>query len=139
MRRALAAVLLASIACSACDRGDRDVPEPYRSLAVPEGRLADAAARARGGAAFADACALCHGVRGDGAGVRRTGFAHPPRNLRDPAWRAGATPRRVFHVIREGVPGTGMPAWPQLDDDTTWDLVAYVLSLGTRPPSGEAP
>ena len=121
MRRALAGLLLASIACSACERGDRDVPEE---------RLADAAARQRGAALFADACALCHGFRGDGAGVRQTGFARPPRNFRDPAWREQATPRRVFRVIREGVPGTGMPAWTQLDDDRTWDLVAYVLSLG---------
>ena len=131
MRRPLAMVLLASLACSACERGD-DVPEPYRSLVVPAERLANAEARRRGAALFADDCALCHGVRGDGAGVRRAGFARPPRNLRDPAWRAQATPRRVFRVIREGVPSSGMPAWP-LDDDATWDVVAYVLSLGEAP------
>ena len=128
MRRTLALALLASIAFSACERGERDVPEPYRSLVVPEQRLASLEARRRGAQLFADTCALCHGERGDGDGVRRTGFPRPPRNLRDPAWRAQATPRRVFRVIREGVPGSGMPAW-KLDDEQTWDLVAYVLGL----------
>jgi mono/diheme cytochrome c family protein len=42
----------------------------------------------------------------------------------------------VFFLVREGVPGTPMPAWSWLSDDETWDVVAYVLTLaeGTDPP-----
>ena len=122
-------LLATSLACSACDRRDRDVPEPYRSMAVPAKRLHDPAAQARGAALFAETCALCHGPRGDGRGVRQSGLARPPRDLRDPGWRERTSPRRVFWVIREGVPAGGMPAWKAFDDAETWDLVAYVLSL----------
>lgn len=124
-------VLIAGlIAFSACDGVDRDLPARYRSLDVPVARLRDPGARARGAARFAAECALCHGSEGRGDGVRQVGFARRPRNLRDPAWRRRATPRRVFAVIRDGVPATGMPAWPALGDDDVWDLVAHVLAWG---------
>jgi mono/diheme cytochrome c family protein len=129
--RANAAVLVGTlIAFSACEGGDRDLPAKYRALEVPIARLRAPAARARGRALFVQNCVLCHGEHGAGDGVRQTGFARPPRNLRDPGWQQTATPRRVFAAIREGVPASGMPAWVALDDDETWDLVAYVLSLG---------
>jgi high-affinity iron transporter len=129
--KANAAVVVASlIVFSGCDGADRDLPARYRSLEVPAVRLRDPDARARGEVLFAQNCALCHGEAAGGDGVRRTGFARPPTNLRDPAWQAQATPRRVFAVIREGVPASGMPAWVGLDGDQTWDLVAHVLSLG---------
>ena len=129
--KANAAVLIASLsAFSACDGVDRDLPSRYRSLDVPVARLRDGDARARGAALFAENCALCHGADAGGDGVRQTGFDRPPANLRDPAWQRRATPRHVFAVIREGVPASGMPAWVGLDADETWDLVAFVLSLG---------
>ena len=88
-----------------------DLPEPYRSIAVPEERLRSAEARAHGRALFLQHCALCHGERADGRGVRQQALSTPPRDFTDPAWRARTSPRQVFHVIREGSPGTPMPAW----------------------------
>jgi mono/diheme cytochrome c family protein len=38
----------------------------------------------------------------------------------------------VYYAIREGVHGTAMPSWKSLPDEDIWDLVAYVLSVGTR-------
>lgn len=125
-------LLATSIAFSACERAERGVPAGYRSLPVPVARLRDPEAQHRGAALFRESCALCHGAAADGAGVRRTGLARRPTNFRDPAWQRRATPRRVFAVIREGVPAAGMPAWVAFDSDQTWDLVAYVLSLGER-------
>jgi hypothetical protein len=63
----------------------------------------------------------------------RVGFAKAPANFTDLAWRRRVTARRVFFVIREGVHGTPMPAWNWLSTDETWDLVAYLLSLGPSP------
>jgi mono/diheme cytochrome c family protein len=120
----------AAFALSACDR---DVPGAYRSLPVPEARLGDPAARERGARLFARHCALCHGERGDGRGARRLGLSTPPRDLTDPGWQGRTSPLRMFAIVREGVPGTAMPAWSgTLGADDTWDVVAHVRSLSIR-------
>lgn len=129
---ATAALLLAAGLSPACSGGDRDLPAAYRRIDVPAGVLASAAARARGRRLFVDHCALCHGERGDGHGERSEGLAEPPRDLTNPAWRRDASPRRVFFVIREGLRGTAMPEWKSLSEQDTWDLTAYVLSIGER-------
>jgi high-affinity iron transporter len=100
---------------------------------VPEERLASAQARERGRALFAEHCALCHGERADGRGVRREGLSTRPRDFTDPAWRLRTSPRAVFVAIREGVPRTAMPSWKSLDSEQTWDLVAFLLSAGRAP------
>jgi len=129
----LLACLTISLTLTACSGPDSGLPEPYRRVEVPAGRLASPEARARGRALFVSDCALCHGERGDGRGPRSIGFSKPPANFMDPAWRRGATPRRVFFAIREGVRGTPMPSWKWLSEGETWDLVAYVLSLRPAP------
>jgi len=72
---------------------------------------------------------LCHGVNADGRGDRHEGLWPLPRDFTDAAWRRSTSPRRLYFAIREGVYGTPMPAWKALDEDATWDLVAYVLSV----------
>lgn len=113
----------------ACKGADADLPQAYRKIPVPEDRLASPAALERGRMLFLEHCALCHGVEGDGRGRRREGFARPPRDFRSSSWRTAATPRRVFHAVREGLSGTAMPSWNALPDDDLWDLTAHVLSL----------
>lgn len=122
------AILLANSGCR--DEGDSGQAE--RQLVVPTARLLSSAARRRGRALFVEHCALCHGERADGRGQRREGFARPPRDFTDVAWRAATSPGRVFAAIREGVHGTAMPAWRVFDDDETWDLVAYVLAVSEK-------
>ena len=128
--RWLLATFAISLTCTACRGVDSELPPAYRQVAVPLARLRSAAALARGRALFAANCVLCHGERGDGHGRRAAGFTKAPADFTDPAWRARATPRRVFFVIREGLRGTPMPSWGFLTEDETWDLTAYVLSLG---------
>jgi mono/diheme cytochrome c family protein len=129
MRRLLSAATI-SLTFSACSGPDSDLPEAYRRIDVPSAVLGAAEARDKGRALFLANCALCHGERGDGHGRRASGFARPPRDFTDPAWRRVTTPRHVFFAIREGLHGTPMPAWATLSDAETWELVAYVLSLG---------
>jgi len=132
MRR-LCGLVAMSLAFSACNGPDSGLPETYRRLAVPAARLESPEARERGRALFLEHCALCHGDRADGRGVRRQGLASQPRDFTDAGWRERTSPRRVFSVIREGSPGTAMPAWKALDDGQTWDLTAYLLAVGERP------
>jgi mono/diheme cytochrome c family protein len=122
------------LGCSGCRDADRDLPPDYRRLAVPQALLASEAARARGRALYLEHCALCHGERADGRGVRREGLAQPPADFTSPAWRRRTSPRRAYFVIREGVRGTPMPSWKALDEAQTWDLVAYVLSTSEQGP-----
>ena len=132
MRR-LYGLLAMSLVFSACKGPDADLPEAYRRLAVPSARLESPEARERGRGLFLEHCALCHGDRADGRGVRRQGLSSQPRDFTDAAWRERTSPRRVFSVIREGSPGTAMPAWKALDEEQTWDLTAYLLAASRKP------
>jgi high-affinity iron transporter len=122
-----------SLVSLACADVDRDLPDPYRRRAVPSAVLASSAAQDRGRALFVAHCALCHGERGNGEGLRREGLTRRPQNFTDRSWRQSTSPRRVFFAIREGSAGTAMPGWPGLSDEEAWDLTAYVLSLGGTP------
>jgi len=116
-------VVQTSLACST-----RDL------LPLPEQQLASVAARARGRALFEQHCVLCHGVHADGHGVRREGLSSRPVDFTSLGWRQSASPRRLFHHLRDGVPGTAMPAWHIFSDSQTWDLVAYLLSVTEAAP-----
>jgi mono/diheme cytochrome c family protein len=113
----------------ACTDSDGDLPREYRRMTIPEERLASIDAKARGERLFLQHCALCHGERGDGRGVRREGLTRAPRDFTSPPWRRSTSPRRVFYAIREGLPGTPMPNWRALSEQDAWDMTAYVLSL----------
>jgi mono/diheme cytochrome c family protein len=77
---------------------------------------------------FLEHCAICHGERADGRGLRRN-LSIRPADFTVPAWRERVDARWVYYVVREGVRGTPMPAWKILSEDETWDVAAYVLSV----------
>jgi len=133
MNRLLPTVLGTSLAFWGCRAPDGDLPRPYREVEVPVARLNSPAARERGRRLFLARCALCHGERADGRGVRREGLGTSPRDFTDPSWRRRTSPRRVYFVVREGVLGTAMPSWKALDVQECWDLVSYLLSVRDKP------
>jgi mono/diheme cytochrome c family protein len=121
-----------SLGCSKPDRGaelpcDRAALE--RGDSVCRKLLESAAARQRGRELFLKHCALCHGERADGRGLRREGLTGLPVDFTSSAWATTATPARVFGVITDGKPGTSMPSWAPLDAGDRLDLTAYVLSV----------
>jgi cytochrome c oxidase cbb3-type subunit 3 len=74
-------------------------------------------------------CAGCHGGRGGGG---------MGPSLRDPSWRYGSTPDRIFNSIAQGR-GQGMPSWgSRIPEQQMWLITAYVSSLRT-PEEPEAP
>lgn len=123
-----------SLALSACSRGGAGDSSGDQRIDVPAGVLDSAEAQARGREIFVDKCALCHGIRADGRGVRRQGLSGSPANFQSAEWRAAATPKGVYRVLRDGERGTSMPAWPTLTAAQKWDVVSYVLSVSEEGP-----
>ena len=101
-----------------------EVPPPTAGLSRRE---------RRGAALFQANCAFCHGA--DGSGKNWIGQFMEPK-ARDLTRYTNQTmpPQRLRQRIREGLPGTSMPAWqhvlsaPQVDD-----LVAYITRALYRP------
>ncbi len=110
----------------ACDTSG--LPAQYRDVTVPTSTIASAEARGRGRALFLEHCAICHGARADGQGIR-SNLSVPPADFTDPSWRERTSARRAYFVVQEGIRGTPMPAWKILSEEQTWDLVAYILSV----------
>lgn len=138
MIRVFFGALWAVLVLVACADSERGSMADYRALEVPAERLASASAQARGRSAYLRYCALCHGENADGHGVRRDSLSGPPQDFTQPQWRQRMTPKTVYVTIREGRPGTSMASWKALDSDTTWDLVAYLMSVaGTSSRSTE--
>ncbi len=74
---------------------------------------------AAGAKLWARSCAGCHGP--DGSGGRG------PNLVRRPLWHP-LSDDRIFNVIRNGLPGTDMPA-TNLSEEETWRLVAFLHAL----------
>ncbi len=83
-------------------------------------RSGDPAAIQAGGALFRERCAECHGA--DAKGVRGPDLTG--------LWTSDAIDQRVFQTIRQGVPGSIMPA-SSAPDDEIWAIVEYLRSVST--------
>src|SRR5215510_6771607 len=64
---------------------------------------------------FRGRCADCHGM--DAKGVRAPDITQ--------VWASGRTDGGLFKTIREGVPGTEMPANPRVSDFEAWQILSY--------------
>jgi mono/diheme cytochrome c family protein len=71
---------------------------------------------------FRENCVQCHGAPGIAPTVQ--GLTPAPLDL----LRAGRRndPADVFSKIKKGIPGTAMPAWDQLPDQSIWALAAFL-------------
>ncbi len=74
---------------------------------------------------FMGQCARCHGSKGEG-GLGAV--------LAQPRLRRAPDDESLFILIRDGIKGTEMPAGYALDTRETWQLAAYVRSLGRLTP-----
>ena len=88
---------------------------------------------------YREHCVQCHGISGDGKGPTAA-FVNPyPRDFRAGKFKFKATPLRqpptdadLVHVIRNGIPGTSMPAFKTLSVAEIASLVDYVKYLAMR-------
>jgi putative heme-binding domain-containing protein len=75
---------------------------------------------AEGERIFGTQCSYCHGPKGEGG---QGAVLAVPRLIHAP------DDQTLFHVIREGIPGTRMPA-SALTPSQAWQVAAYVRTLG---------
>ena len=84
-------------------------------------------------------CAVCHGVKGNGAGPISQTMIKKPANLTRPFY-AAYSDAMWFYRVKEGVPGTRMPRWGRsLSEEDMAYLVAYIKTLPVDPntPAGQ--
>jgi mono/diheme cytochrome c family protein len=97
---------------------------------------------AKGKALYQMHCAVCHGAlaRGDGPAA----FTLVPRPVNLQLHVPQHAPGEVLYWISNGIPGTAMPAWgdvdpttgkPKLSDEDRWSIVRYLQALSR----GEVP
>lgn len=70
---------------------------------------------------FAQACAACHGANAEGGRGPNLAESNRVRRITDD---------QLFNLIRRGIPGTAMPAFP-LPDASIWQISAFLRSLST--------
>jgi len=100
---------------------------PYRIHDVPPKLSRPTPVQAQGAALFQENCAFCHAA--DGTGKNWIGaFLEPhPRNLTDPAFMKTINRERLTAAIKNGIPGSSMPAWKSvLDEDQIAAVIAYI-------------
>ena len=100
---------------------------PYARHELPPKLEGLTSGERRGEKLFQDNCAFCHAA--DGTGRNWIGsFLQPhPRDLTDPAHMGAMTRARLRGVIRDGLPGTSLPAWKSVLGDTQIEaVIAYV-------------
>lgn len=91
---------------------------------------------ARGQVLYEKYCAQCHGADGSGEGTAAPFTKPRPRDLTSGKYKIRSTPSGAVPTdadlersIREGLPYTAMPAFPNLNDRQLDDVVAYVKSF----------
>jgi len=93
----------------------------------------DADSLARGSALFREQCATCHGLTGNGDVVQvmrnDDGMVARARDFTRGLFKSGRDPRQLYARTVLGMPGSPMPAYPQLTPEQRRDVVNFILSL----------
>ena len=125
---------------------DMALAEAFGSPAAPEVNADGAAALGlsperlvEGSRLFRRHCLQCHGLVGDGRGPTGQWIYPHPRDFRRGAFKFvstgdGGKPRKsdLARTLREGLKGTGMPAFGLLPDDQRDLMASYVMFLSLR-------
>ncbi|MGE3496635.1 MAG: c-type cytochrome [Candidatus Binatia bacterium] len=106
------------------------------AASAPPPDLGTDAQREAGKQLYGIHCSQCHGDTGDGEGIATPFLLPRPRDFTAGKFKVRTTPsgslpttKDLTHIIRAGMPYTGMPAWPQLDDEQLANLAYYVKTF----------
>lgn len=93
----------------------------------------------RGRQTYLRQCAPCHGTNGDGEGPAAYLLYPRPRDFTAgqfrlvSTWDGVPTDEDLFRTISRGMPGSAMPPWSHLPEQTRWGLVHYIKTFSKRP------
>lgn len=79
----------------------------------------------RGAALYAQNCASCHGIRGNGRGPAAAGLDPAPIDFTDESRARQRSLFALYQVIDQGLDGTAMPSFAHLTPDDRWALAFY--------------
>ena len=88
---------------------------------------------------FEKECVACHGPAGDGESDAAYLLYPRPRDFTPgefriiSTWDGVPTDTDLFRTISRGMPGSAMPSWAHLPEETRWGVVHYVKSFSKRP------
>lgn len=107
--------------------GDQAPPPPAPNPAAKNPHLSNPQSIRSGMTLYRIRCADCHGL--DAGGYRGPDLIA--------VMAGGGTDERLFQIIRNGVPGTDMPAAREFDtpDDDLLMIIAYLRKIGTVAPA----
>lgn len=138
-------VLISGVFFFGCDEGGDLKMEDLSSGAIPR-ELTPTKVLASspkllelGKKVYEQRCSPCHGLDGAGEGTAAYLLFPKPRDFVMARYRLVSTWERVptdqdlYYVISRGIPGSAMPSWAHLDEETRWALVHYVKTFAQKP------
>jgi len=79
----------------------------------------------RGAALYAENCASCHGMAGDGQGPSASELSTPPIAFTDAERARQRSIFALYQAITQGIDGTAMPSFDSLPASDRWALAFY--------------
>lgn len=125
--------------CLGATAGCGDRAPVFTEPVVLGGQEVSADVLNRGARVYALFCVSCHGADGSGRGNASRSFDKPPRDFREGRFEYVSGPEGslptdddLSQTIREGRPGTGMPAWNGLSDEDHHAVIQYLKTFSGR-------
>jgi mono/diheme cytochrome c family protein len=106
---------------------------PTKTLAISDHLLVT------GKKIYTKECAPCHGLDGRGQGEAAYLLYPKPRDFVTAQYRLVSTWERqptdvdLYTTISRGIPGSAMPSWAHLPEETRWGLVHFIKSFAENP------
>lgn len=86
---------------------------------------------------FNNNCSSCHGVLGQGNGPLAKSLSPEPTNFTDHERTLNRSLLGLYDAISDGLDGSAMRAFSELDDQQRWSLAFYVGGLAFEPTSSK--
>jgi mono/diheme cytochrome c family protein len=124
--------LLLALALSACGQPSFSGPMKFGD------RVVDVPTLERGQSLYNRYCATCHGYDGRADTAQARQLDPRPRDFTKADFkrtdRPGTLPSdaQLSKIISHGIPGTGMPAWPNIQGSELDALVQYLKTFSTQ-------